>query len=66
MDQPGLGRVRQARPAARFDRTPSRIRRPAPAIGEHTREILAEFGDDEAAIAATLAALAREAESGRN
>jgi crotonobetainyl-CoA:carnitine CoA-transferase CaiB-like acyl-CoA transferase len=66
LDQPGLGRVRQARPAARFDRTPSRIRRPAPAIGEHTREILAELGDDEAAIEATLAALAREAESGRN
>ena len=60
-DQPGLGRVRQARPAARFDRTPSRIRRPAPAIGEHTQEILAELGDDQAAITATMQALAREA-----
>lgn len=59
-EQPGLGRVRQARPAARFARTPSRIRRPAPHIGEHTREILAELGDDEVAIAATMAALAAE------
>lgn len=60
-EQPGLGRVRQARPAARFERTPSRIRRPAPGIGEHTREILAELGDDEATIGATMTALAAEA-----
>jgi crotonobetainyl-CoA:carnitine CoA-transferase CaiB-like acyl-CoA transferase len=60
-DQPGLGRIRQARPAARFERTPSRIRRPAPGIGEHTREILAELGDDAPTIDATLAALAEEA-----
>lgn len=60
-EQPGLGRVRQARPAARFERTPSRIRRPAPGIGEHTREILAELGDDEASIDATMTALAAEA-----
>lgn len=60
-DQPGLGRVRQARPAARFARTPARIRRPAPCIGEHTREILAELGDDAATIDATIAALAAEA-----
>jgi crotonobetainyl-CoA:carnitine CoA-transferase CaiB-like acyl-CoA transferase len=63
-DQPGLGRVRQARPAARFGRTPAAIRRPAPAIGEHTRELLAELGDDEATIAGTVAALEREAARG--
>ena len=45
-DQPGLGRVRQARPAARFAGTPSRPPGPAPAIGEHTRVILAEIGLD--------------------
>jgi crotonobetainyl-CoA:carnitine CoA-transferase CaiB-like acyl-CoA transferase len=44
MDQPGLGAVRQARPAARFDRTPARIAGPAPRIGEHTDAILAEAG----------------------
>ena len=43
-DQPALGRVRQARPAARFDRTPSRAPSPAPALGEHTQAILRELG----------------------
>jgi crotonobetainyl-CoA:carnitine CoA-transferase CaiB-like acyl-CoA transferase len=42
MEQPMLGTVRQARPAARFDRTPARIGGPAPRIGEHTDAILAE------------------------
>lgn len=37
---PGFGQVRQARPAARFSATESRIRRPAPKLGEHTKEIL--------------------------
>ena len=43
-DQPMLGRVRQPRPAARFDATPARIGGPAPAIGEHTDSILTELG----------------------
>jgi crotonobetainyl-CoA:carnitine CoA-transferase CaiB-like acyl-CoA transferase len=38
------GRLRQARAAARFSKTPTAIRRGAPALGEHTSEILAEFG----------------------
>ncbi|MEA2768275.1 MAG: hypothetical protein QOD93_1237 [Acetobacteraceae bacterium] len=44
MEQPTLGTVRQARPAARFDRTPARIAGPAPRIGEHTEVVLAEAG----------------------
>jgi crotonobetainyl-CoA:carnitine CoA-transferase CaiB-like acyl-CoA transferase len=44
MEQPMLGTVRQARPAALFDRTPTRIAGPAPRIGEHTDAILAEVG----------------------
>jgi crotonobetainyl-CoA:carnitine CoA-transferase CaiB-like acyl-CoA transferase len=43
-DHPGLGKVRQPRPAARFDKSPSSIQRPAPRLGENTREILAEAG----------------------
>ena len=43
-DHPGIGRVRQPKPAAEFGGTPSRRPSPAPAIGEHGGEILAELG----------------------
>src|SRR5215469_226400 len=43
-DHPGAGRLRQARPAARFSGTPTAMRRGGPALGEHTDEILAELG----------------------
>jgi crotonobetainyl-CoA:carnitine CoA-transferase CaiB-like acyl-CoA transferase len=38
------GRIRQPRPAARFSATPARMRRPAPMLGEQSREILEEAG----------------------
>jgi len=38
------GRLRQARPAARFSETPAGIRSGAPALGEQTHEILTEVG----------------------
>lgn len=41
-----MGPVRQPRPVARFDRTPSEIRGAAPYLGEHNYEILAELGYD--------------------
>ncbi len=43
-DHPHAGRMRQARPAARFEATPAAIRRPAPLLGEHTDEVMAELG----------------------
>jgi len=46
------GRLRQARPAARFTATPTGIRRGGPALGEHTAEILAELGYSDPEIAA--------------
>ena len=44
LDHPDIGRVRQPKPAARFDRTPAHIGGPAPRIGEHSAAILAELG----------------------
>ena len=43
-EHPVGGAMRQPRPAERFDRTPSQIDRPAPALGEHTDEVLREKG----------------------
>jgi len=43
-EHPHAGPMRQPRPAARFDRTPSALPTPAPLLGEHTREVLAEVG----------------------
>src|SRR5215470_6882037 len=43
-EHPRAGRLRQTRAAARFSQTPPEIRRGAPALGEHTREVLAEIG----------------------
>ncbi|MCR9093175.1 MAG: CoA transferase [bacterium] len=43
-DHPVAGRIRQARAAAQFEKTPTNLDRPAPTLGEHTDEILAELG----------------------
>lgn len=44
IDQPGLGRIRQARAAARFDATPCATPRTAPALGEHSDPVLEHLG----------------------
>src|SRR5262249_2436176 len=41
---PVAGRTRQTRPGARFDGAPQEIRRPAPALGQDTDEVLGELG----------------------
>ncbi|MGB7184032.1 MAG: CoA transferase [Burkholderiaceae bacterium] len=44
IDQPGLGRVRQAKAAARFDNTPAHLPRRAPRLGENSDAVLTEIG----------------------
>ena len=48
-EQPELGEVRQLGPPVKLSRTPADVHRPAPAFGEHTREVLADggFGEEE-------------------
>jgi crotonobetainyl-CoA:carnitine CoA-transferase CaiB-like acyl-CoA transferase len=53
-DQPSMGRVRQPRPAARFESTPAAIAGPAPAIGEHTHAVLTELGYSADEVAALM------------
>ena len=53
-DHPGLGRVRQPRPAALFDVTPPGTKRIAPRLGEHSCEVLREHGFEAAEIFALI------------
>jgi crotonobetainyl-CoA:carnitine CoA-transferase CaiB-like acyl-CoA transferase len=43
-DQPSVGRVRQPKPAARFDVNEAAIGGPAPRVGQHSRDVLADLG----------------------
>ncbi len=43
-EDPVLGKVRQPRPAPRFDRTPAEVRALAPFLGAHNAPILEELG----------------------
>ena len=49
-EHPDMGRVRQPRPAAKFEYAKPNLNPLAPRLGEHNREILAELGYDDTAI----------------
>ena len=51
-EHPRAGTVRVVAPAVKMSETPATIDRPAPLVGQHGREILAEFGLSADAIAA--------------
>ncbi len=51
-EHPGHGRVQMTGFPVKLDATPARLRRPAPRLGEHTDEVLAEAGYDRDRIAA--------------
>jgi crotonobetainyl-CoA:carnitine CoA-transferase CaiB-like acyl-CoA transferase len=50
LDQPGLGPVRMLGLPFAASATPGTLRRPAPRLGEHTAEVLAELGLDRSEI----------------
>jgi len=50
IDQPTVGKIRQPKPAARFELHESSIAGPAPRIGEHSRAVLRDLGYDDSAI----------------
>ncbi|MBL8588207.1 MAG: CoA transferase [Methylobacteriaceae bacterium] len=56
---PALGEIRLVGEPVTLSRTPARIATPAPDAGDHTREVLAELGYDEAEIEALIAAQRR-------
>jgi crotonobetainyl-CoA:carnitine CoA-transferase CaiB-like acyl-CoA transferase len=55
-EHPTAGRIRSARPPARFSATPSSLRRHAPVFGEHTDEVLGSVLELDAAEIAGLRA----------
>jgi crotonobetainyl-CoA:carnitine CoA-transferase CaiB-like acyl-CoA transferase len=55
-DHPRGGKVKVVAPPVKMSETPASIDRPAPLVGQHGREILAEFGLSNDEIAALEAA----------
>jgi crotonobetainyl-CoA:carnitine CoA-transferase CaiB-like acyl-CoA transferase len=54
-EHPHAGTYKVVPPPVRFAGAPQQVRRPAPLIGEHTAEVLAEVGYDQGRVAALRA-----------
>ncbi|MOA22650.1 Bile acid-CoA hydrolase [compost metagenome] len=55
VDHPSEGPLRTPAPLGHYQGTPTSLRRPAPRLGEHSREVLAQAGYDDARIDALVA-----------
>ena len=55
MEHPSEGRIRTVAPLGRYSATPPGIRRPAPRLGQHSRELLREAGYEDTHIEHLLA-----------
>jgi crotonobetainyl-CoA:carnitine CoA-transferase CaiB-like acyl-CoA transferase len=44
VDHPEAGPIQTLGPPIKFSETPAAVRRPAPLFGEHSREVLLEYG----------------------
>jgi crotonobetainyl-CoA:carnitine CoA-transferase CaiB-like acyl-CoA transferase len=55
VDHPSEGHLRTPAPLGQYQGTPTSLRRPAPRLGEHSREVLAQAGYDDARIDALVA-----------
>ncbi|OWU80313.1 CoA-transferase [Loktanella sp. 22II-4b] len=54
VDHPAAGPVKTIGLPVKFDQTPGAVRRAAPLLGQHSRQVLAEAGYDDQAIAAMI------------
>jgi crotonobetainyl-CoA:carnitine CoA-transferase CaiB-like acyl-CoA transferase len=69
LDHPRAGSTRALGLPLKLSRTPGKVSRPAPVLGQHTREVLSEFGFSRAEIDALVesgAAVAAELSSAHN
>ena len=56
VDHAKIGKTKTLGLPVKFSKTPGKVAQAAPILGQHTREVLLEYGYDEAEIAALISA----------